>query len=106
MRIQKVRLQQNVGGTYTLVVNDDHFLIATIPAELIVEIMFRCANTQTEYPQHVAWIGGLENRSISDPGACHLCSLRWGCERDALMASKRGCRMLDVCGCGNGTSEG
>ena len=50
-----------------MVINDDHFLNTTVPAELIVQIPFRCADAQTEYPQHAAWIGGLGNRSISDP---------------------------------------
>ena len=61
-----------------MVVNNDHFLNAAIPTELIVEITFCCANAQTEYSQHVAWIGGLENRSISDPGAVPSLQLTMG----------------------------
>ena len=67
MEFQQGQLWQGVGETYTLIVNNDHLLNATIPAELIVQIPFGCANAQTEYTQHVARIRGLGNGSITNP---------------------------------------
>ena len=61
-----MNLYENVGETHTLVVNNDHFLNAAVPTELVVQIPFRCANAQTEYSQHVARVRSLINRSMSN----------------------------------------
>lgn len=44
--------------------------------------------------------------SINDPGTMLSLHLTMGYEQDALEASKRGCRMLDVHGCVKETDEG
>ena len=96
----------NVGETHTLIVDNDYFLDATVPTELVVEIPFRCANAQTKYSQHVTRVWSLEDGLISDPKWHRPCSLRWGRGRDVLVALKCGCRMLDAHGCENGTDGG
>jgi len=62
MQLQLMRVWQRVGETHTLIVDNDHFLNATVPTELVVQIPFRCANAQTEYSQHIAWVGSLEDK--------------------------------------------
>jgi hypothetical protein len=107
MCFQRAKLGKSVGKTHTLIVDNDHFLYATVPTKLVVQVPFRCPDTQTKYSQHVTWVGSLEDRSICDPKVKPLvCNLRLERERDVLVASKLGCRMLDVRDWENETDEG
>lgn len=40
---------ESIGTTYTLIVDNYHFLDAAVPTKLVIQVPFRCANAQAKY---------------------------------------------------------
>ena len=56
---------ESVDTTYTLIIDNDHFLDTAVPTKLVIQVPFRGTNAQTKYAQHVTRIRSLGDKSIS-----------------------------------------